>query len=159
MRQLVKTLTEAPGLVILLSAVFGLVVFICNRYLLGTLLKMHRSKTAVKKIEKQYTFTQKFLLHHVRDHCVHAKKFCRRMILLHHMNLIITLLVCATGLLGCFLSSAAVVGAYAVIVQFCVIVIPVTVMEFVLTNHPFDKRKRRYYFTEQHNSDDHESLF
>ena len=109
MRELVKTLTEAPGLVILLSAVFGLVVFICNRYLLGTLLKMHRSKTAVKKIEKQYTFTQKFLLHHVRDHCVHAKKFCRRMILLHHMNLIITLLVCATvmpllGVLGTLLS-------------------------------------------------------
>lgn len=49
MQELIKNLTEAPGLVILLSAVFGLVVFICNRYLLGMLLKMHRSKTAVKK--------------------------------------------------------------------------------------------------------------
>lgn len=78
---------------------------------------------------------------------------------MYHINLILTLLVCAIGLVGCILPSLAVVGAYAVIVQFCVIVIPVTVMEFVLTNHPFDKRKRRYYFTEKHNSDDHESLF
>lgn len=159
MGELITTLTEQPGLTILFSVLFGLAALICTRSLLGSLLKMHRSKTAVKKIEKQYFFAQRFLLHHVRDHCVHAKKFCRRVIVLHHANLIITLLVCITGALGCILHSFAVIAVYALLVQFFVIVLPVTVLEFALVKHPFRKVKGPYRFTDHHNTDDHESLF
>ena len=49
MNELICRLSVQPGLTILLSAFLGLVIFVMNRYLLSALLKMHRSKTAVKK--------------------------------------------------------------------------------------------------------------
>lgn len=159
MQGLMKTLTETPGLVVLLSAVFGLVVFICNRYLLGTLLKMHRSKTAVKKIEKEYSFTQKFLLHHVRDHCKHAPKFTKRMIWAHHFNLFVTAFTCLIAIISCFVPKLGVVSAGSLIIQVVLVFLPVSIMELLFDKHPFRKNKHAYRFTDHHNSNDHESLF
>lgn len=120
---------------------------------------MHRSKTAVKKIEKQYSFKERFLLHHVRDHCKHATRFTKRMIGAHHFNLIATALVCLVGILSCFLPVLGTVAAWALIAQVIFVFIPVSIMELFMDKHPFRKNKHTYRFTDHHSSDDHESLF
>ena len=159
MNELICRLSVQPGLTILLSAFFGLVIFIMNRYLLSALLKMHRSKTAVKKIEKQYSFAPKFLLYHVRDHCKHAPKFTKRMIWTHHFNLFVTVFVCLIAIISFFVPEQGIVSAWALIAQVVLVFLPVSIMELLFDKHPFRKNKHAYRFTDHHNSDDHESLF
>ena len=159
MIEIINTMSKSPGSVIFLSSAFGLLVFITNRYLLASLLKMHRSKTAVKKILKQYTLKERFFLHHVRDHCKHAVGFVKWMIIVHHVNLAIALLVCALAILTCFAANLGVIAAWALAVQLVLVAFPVFILEFILTKHPFNKRKREYRFTDYHNSDDNESVF
>lgn len=159
MIDMINSLSKSPGSIIFISSVFGLLVFITNRFLLASLLRMHRSKTAVKKIEKKYTFKQRFLLHHVRDYCKHATRFTKWMIVIHHVNLAVTLLVSALALLSCCVASLGIIAAWVLIAQLAIVVFPVFISEFFLTKHPFNKRKREYRFTDYHNTDDHESVF
>ena len=159
MKGLICRLSAQPGLTSLLSVFFGLVIFIMNRCLLSALLKMHRSKTAVKKIEKEYSFTQKLLLHHVRDHCKHAPKFTKRMIWAHHFNLFVTAFTCMTAIISCFAPKFGVVSAWTLIAQVVLVFLPVSIMELLFDKHPFRKNNHAYRFTDHHNSDDHESLF
>lgn len=159
MQELVHNFAERPGVIITFSVFLGFLVWISIRNMLDALLKMHRSKTAVKKIEKQYSFKQRFLLRHVRDHCLHAKKFCCWAIFMYNTNLIAATLVCILGVLGCFWKSIAVIAVYALLLQFFAVMLPVTLLDGFLVKNPLQKHKGPYRFTDHHNTDDHESLF
>ena len=159
MIDMINTLSERPGSIVFISFVFGLLVFITNRCLLSSLLKMHRSKTAVKKILKRYTLKQRFLLYHIREHSKHATGFVKWMIVVHHTNLAVTLLVCILAILTCFAASLGVIAAWALFAQLVIVVLPVFILEFLLDKHPFHKWKHEYRFNDYHNTDDHESVF
>ena len=147
-----------PGLAAALALTFWLISFYMLRSILSELLQMHKSKTAVKKIRKQYTFRQKLALRHVADHTEHAVTFARRMILVHHLSFWTMLL--------CLLSKLILSGrwfVYLLVSRFLIFDVPVWVFNFLLDPHPFSRRKRRrsspFRFNKYHNTSDKTSLF
>ena len=59
MLQIIDNLSKQPTVCIILSVIIFLFSFLTNYLLLDSLLKMHRSKSAVKKLKKEYTFLQR----------------------------------------------------------------------------------------------------
>ena len=59
MLQIIDNLSKQPTVCIILSVIIFLFSFLTNYLLLDSLLEMHRSKSAVKKLKKEYTFLQR----------------------------------------------------------------------------------------------------
>lgn len=150
----IEKMTAQPGAIVFLSLVFWVLSVIILRLLLGALLRMHKSKTAVKKIEKQYTFWQKLCLLHVAEHCEHAVKFTRFMILVHNIYTPATFLCLTFGLLlpGRWF-------AYVTIGKWCLMDLPIVLLMQVLDSHPFQRRRHAWRFDKYHNTSDRTSLF
>lgn len=150
-------LIAQPAGAVFLALIFWIVSLFILRFILSELLRMHKSKTAVKKIEKQYTFRQKLALRHVAEHTEHAVEFARFMIRVHHLSFW-TMLIC---LLSWLLSDCWFV--YLLAGRFLIFDVPVWVLNFLLDPHPFNRGKRRrgplYRFQKYHNTSDKTSLF
>ena len=69
MPQIIENLSKHPTVCIILSVLIFLFCFFTNYLLLDSLLKMHRSKSAVKKLKKEYTFLQRMRLLHFKENC------------------------------------------------------------------------------------------
>ena len=151
--KILDELIAEPGAAIFLALTFWLASMFLLRSVLSDLLKMHKSKTALKKIEKQYSVRQKLCLHHVAAHTEHAVRFTRYLIWVHHASGL-TMLLCL--LLRLFLPDQWFV--YLLAGRFLVLDIPVMVLDFVLDEHPFRKHKHRYRFLKYHNTSDKTSL-
>ena len=151
-------LIDQPGATTFLALIFWLISFFILRFILGGLMQMHKSKTAVKKIKNQYTFRQKLALRHVAEHTEHAMKFTRFMIWVHHFSCG-TILVCLLSRL--ILSDRCFV--YLLVGRFLIFDVPVWILNFLLDSHPFSRRKRRcgppFRFSKYLNTSDKISLF
>ena len=156
--QIIDNLAKQPGLCIVLCIVLFFVVYGDNYILLTALLKMHRSKTAVKKLNKQYNLAQKLWFIHFYEHCLHAVGFCKAFIWYSRMHVLY---------LGIFLLS---VLLYAVqLFNGNTIVWLSTTMIFLFSlpstfiswsvSRPFIGRFKIHTFEKYHNTDDHSSLF
>lgn len=124
------------------------------RWLLNDPLQMHKSKTTLKKIGKQYTFRQKLALRHVAEHNEHTVKFTRFMIRLHHLSFG-TMLVCLLS--GLTLPDRWFV--YLLVGRFLIFDLPVMILDFLLDEHPFRRFRHRRRFAKYHNTSDRTSLF
>lgn len=150
----VEELAAQPGAVLFMSLIFWVINVLMLRLLMSDLLRMHKSKTAVKKIDKQYTFWQKLRLQHVSEHCEHALKFCRFMIRVHNIY------IRATGLcliFGLFLPNRW--FAYVTAGKWVLFDLPIGMLLLILDEHPFMKRKHQWRFAKYHNTSDKTSLF
>lgn len=151
-------LIAQPGAVVFLALIFWFVSFFIMRFILSELMQMHKSKTAVKKLKKQYTFRQKLALRHVAEHTEHAVKFTHFMVWVHHLSCI-TMLICLLS--GLVLSDLWFV--YLLAGRFLLFDIPVWILNCLLDPHPFNRRKRRcgppYRFAKYHNTSNKTSLF
>lgn len=151
---LLDNMIAQPGSALVLALIFWLVSFIELRFMLSELLRMHKSKTAVKKIGKQYTFWQKLTLRHIAEHTEHAVGFTRFMILVHHLS-------CCAMIL-CLLSRLILSDrwfVYLLAVRCLIFDFPVFILNVLLDAYPFQKRKHAYRFTKYHNTADKTSLF
>ena len=81
MQKLIANLSAYPFVCIISSIVSFSFATLINYLLLGSLLKMHRSKSALKKLKKEYTFWQRFRFLHFEGNCRHAVKFCKGMLI------------------------------------------------------------------------------
>ncbi len=143
-----------PGSAVTLALTFWLASFFMLRSILSELLQMHKSKTAVKKIRKQYTFRQKLTLRHVAEHTEHAVKFTRFMIWVHHFSCW-TMLICPLSFF--VLSDRWFV--YLLAGRFLLFDAPVMSLFSLLDAHPLNRRKYKMRFTQYHNTSDRTSLF
>ncbi len=143
-----------PGSAVTLALIFWLVSFFMLRSILSELLQMHKSKTAVKKIKKHYTFRQKLALRHVAEHTEHAVKFTHFMIWAHHLSCG-TMLICLLS--GLILSNRWFV--YLLAGRFLVFDAFVMGLFTLLDAHPLNRRKYKMRFTQYHNTSDRTSLF
>lgn len=147
-------LNAQPEAALFIFPILWLLSFFMLRSILSELLKMHKSKTAVKKIEKQYTFRQKLCLHHVAEHTEHAVKFTRFMIRMHHFSFW-TMLICLLS--GLILSYRWFL--YLLAGRFLIFDVPVMFVFCILDAHPLNRRRYRMRFTKYHNTSDKTSLF
>lgn len=152
-------LSESAILCSFLMCVFSLASIFCIRSIVSGLFAMHRSKSALKKINKNYSFAQRICLTHAWQDCLHAKRFCRRLIVSHHCifcSLLVELLLALLSNVWHVLMS---VVAWLTLIFVIGISIPVCILNFVLDRYPFQKWKHEFTFRKYHNTSNHDSLW
>ena len=154
---IIHNLIELPVVCVGLSLFFFLLGYITTYGLMDSLLKMHRSKSAIKKIKIEYTLKQKLWLIPFEANCIHAVNFCKGLIWFWRIR-------CFTFALYLILGLAAILGlsVNAIIAWFTFVLlilfdIPLFIIHFLLSR-PFIGRFREYSFEKYHNTEDHESL-
>ncbi len=157
MPAIIENLSQEPAVCVILTMVVFLFSYCTNCLLLGTLLKMHRSRSAVKKLKKQYTLRQRLLLCHFRDHCLHAVGFCRGLIVFLKIGwgCLSVYLFCA--LVFAFGGCSAHFLAWLTAGIFMVFDLPAVVIHSALAR-PLIGRFREYSFEKYHNTENHHSL-
>ena len=148
-----------PGACVFVTGLFALVSVLVLRALISGLLEMHKSRSTMKKIGKEYGFWQKVILLPAWKENEHARKFCRFMIVLHHIRVFLM-----AGLLLMILFASVVPGLSRLAAIFSIIILivvdlPIYVLSMALDRHPFRRRKHEYRFRKYHNTKDHDSLF
>ncbi len=129
------------------------------RFLAGGLLEMHRSRTNIKKIKNSYGFWQKLMMQHVWKECLHAKTFCRWVILWHHMRIVLLVGILLLVVISNWMPQLLRISGYSCVFVFLLLDIPVLIMSCLLDRYPFRKMKYEFRFRKYHNTEDHDSLF
>ena len=153
----ITDLIEVPGLCVVLSVFLFLFGYFMMFGITDSLLKMHRSKSAVKRIKKEYTFKQRLWLVHLEAHCIHAVKFCKCLVSFWRMR-------CFAFVCYLFVGFAAILGfrlnvfvAWLSVGMFILFDIPQFILHLILSR-PFIGRFREFSFEKYHNTREHDSL-
>ena len=157
--RLAADFSESAMLCTFLMTIFSLASMICIRSIVSGLFEMHRSRSAIKKINKTYSFGQKVLMKHAWRDCLHARRFCRGLVVLHHCVLALLMLEWLLALLSNIWPALMPVVAWYTIVTIAVISFPVCILTGLLERYPFVKWKHEWRFRKYHNTSDHDSLW
>ena len=158
MLQIIDNLSKQPTLCIILSVIIFLFSFFTNYLLLDSLLKMHRSKSAVKKLKKEYTFLQRMQLIHFRENCRHAIKFCNRMIIYQKIAWGCLALYLIISLLFAFGLFSAEFIAWLTVGIFVAFDVPAFTINRLLARPVLFGRFKEFSFEKYHNTENHDSL-
>ena len=143
----------------LLASITGLFALLALRALTASLLKMHRSKSSLKKLNKQYSFGKKIMMKPARDYCIHAPRFCACLIYCHHTRCVLFIVNLLLGFIHRIQPSFGYLHTlFSVAVCFFFDVFVLT-LNLVLLKNPFVKRKNSYRFEKYHNTQEHNKLF
>lgn len=156
--QLIDNLSKQPTLCIILSVLIFLFSLLMNYLLLDSLLKMHKSKSAVKKLKKEYTFLQRLSLLHFKENCRHAVKFCNCLIVFQKIAWICLTIYLFISLLFAFGIFSATFITWLAVGIFVLFDIPTFVLQLVLSRPIFFGRFKEYSFEKYHNTENHDSL-
>jgi hypothetical protein len=154
---IISQLSDAPEACVMLSSVLFLASHFMVYMLLDGLLKMHRSKTAVKKLKKEYTFLQKLFILPFENHCLHAVRFCKGLIWFHRFKSICFLVFLGAAVLLMFGFVSDLVLAWMSVGMFVCFDVPEIIVNGIVSR-PFIGRFKEYSFEKFHNTQDHESL-
>lgn len=158
MPQIIDNLSKHPAMCVILSALIFLFSFLMNYLLLDSLLKMHRSKSAVKKLREKYTFLQRLCLLHFKENCRHAIKFCNGMILYQKIGWVCLAIYLVIALLFAFGLFSAASIAWLTIGFFVAFDVPAFAINRILTRPILFGRFKEYSFEKYHNTENHDSL-
>ena len=159
MQQLIGILSMQPIVCMALSVFFFLLASLMNYILLDSLLKMHRSKSALKKLKKEYTFLQRIRFIHFKGNCRHAVKFCNRMIIYQGIGWCCLAIYLFMVLLFAFDFFTADIVSWLSVVIFVLFDLPSFAISWALSRPLLFGRFKEHSFEKYHNTDDHESLF
>ena len=150
---------ESPGACVFLTCIFALAAILCLRSLISALLEMHRGRSKLKKLRKGYNAWQKIIMKPAWQNCLHAKSFCRVLIVVHHIRVVLFLitliLIGISGILSTLFSFVASLSGAI----FLLLDVPILLMHLAMDRYPLQRLKNEYRFKKYHNSKDHESLF
>ena len=158
MLQIIDNLSKQPTLCIIFSVIIFLFSFFINYLLLDSLLKMHRSKSAVKKLKKEYTFLQRMQLIHFKENCRHAIKFCNRMIIYQKIAWGCLALYLIISLLFAFGLFSAEFIAWLTVGIFVAFDVPAFAINRLLARPILFGRFKEFSFEKYHNTENHDSL-
>lgn len=159
MQQLIENLSKQPMVCIILSVIIFLFASLLNYMLLDSLLKMHRSKSALKKLKKEYTFLQRLCLLHFKGNCRHAVKFCNVLILFQKSSWVCFALYLIVSLLFVFGFFSAAIISWLSIAIFLFVDLPSFAINWTLSRPLLFAQFKEHSFEKYHNTDNHESLF
>ena len=154
----IRNLAEHPMLCVVISAIcFLLSGFLCYS-MLNRLIKMHRSKTAVKKLMREYTFFQKVWMQPYENNCLHAVNFCKYLITFQRIGrigLCIYALICLLNAMGVCSNMTL---FWCSVVRLGLLDLPVFIIDLGLARPFIFGRFKKYSFEKYHNTDNHNSL-
>ena len=157
--RIVGELSESVVACSFLMAIFSFIAMLAIRGIVSGLFEMHRSRSAIKKVKKEYSLGQKLLLKHAWQDCIHARRFCRRLIIAHHCIFCLFLIELLLALFSNIWPILKLVVAWYTIVFLDCITIPVCLLNFILDRYPFQKWKHEFRFRKYHNTSNHDSLW
>jgi hypothetical protein len=158
MLQIIDNLSKQPTVCIILSVIIFLFSFLTNYLLLDSLLKMHRSKSAVKKLKREYTFLQRMRLIHFKENCRHAIKFNSKMIVYQKISWIFLALYLIISLLFAFGLLSSKFIAWLTIGLFLLFDVPTFTINRLLARPILFGRFKEFSFEKYHNTENHDSL-
>ena len=158
MPQIIENLSKQPVACIILSVIIFLFCFFTNYLLLDSLLKMHRSKSAVKKLKKEYTFLQRMRLLHFKENCLHAIKFCNGMIIYQKIGWVCLAIYLFMALLFAFGLFSATFITWLTVGIFVAFDVPAFVINRLLARPIILGRFKEFSFEKYHNTENHNSL-
>ena len=150
-------MADSPALCIFHLILFFLIFYLFIGVLVDRLFQIHRSKTACKKIMKDYKFWQKALLIPHKTHCLHAKSFCKKMVSYLYAHALFLAAALTTVIIEYAVSERLNVSVYLLIVQSAVFSLPSFVIDIILSEFPFRKRSP-FRFEKYHNTKEYEKL-
>lgn len=155
--EIIRRLSESPGLCMLVSMVLGVWGILGIRGMLTDLLKMHRTKAAMKKIYQTYSLADRMRLRHIADNCLHAKGFCHALIAIDNAYCVFLIISLLAGIMSVSVD-AGMLLAVITVVKLALLDIPVHLLLTVLKEEPMSKGSR-WRFRKYQNSMDYYSLF
>ena len=158
MHQLIENLSAQPIVCITLSVFIFLFASLINYLLLDSLLKMHRSKSALKKLKKEYTLLQRLRFLHFKANCRHAAKFCNGMIIYQRFGWFCLALYLFMALLFAFGFIPASINSRLSVAIFLFFDFPSFAINWALSR-PLLGRFKEHSFEKYHNTSNHQSLF
>ena len=158
MPQIIENLSKQPLACIILSVIIFLFGFLMNYLLLDSLLKMHRSKSAVKKLKKEYTFLQKMQLIHFKENCRHAIKFCKIMIVYQKISWVCLALYLIISLLFAFGLFSVNLIAWLTVGIFVIFDVPAFIINRLFARPILFGRFKEFSFEKYHNTENHDNL-
>lgn len=158
MPQIIENLSKQPVACIILSVLIFIFCFFTNYLLLDSLLKMHRSKSAVKKLKKEYTFLQRMRLLHFKENCRHAIKFCNGMIIYQKIGWVCLAIYLFMALLFAFGLFSATFITWLTVGIFVAFDVPAFVINRLLARPIIFGRFKEFSFEKYHNTENHDSL-
>ena len=156
---IINAFSDSPEGCFFLSSILGIMSMLCLRSLAIALLEMHRSRSKMKRIYISYNFYQKLIMKPAWQECLHAKTFCRFLIVCHHFRLIFFLLSISFSLIANAYPALMPIAGYFSGSVFFVVDVPVLILHLVMDRHPFQRLKNEYRFKKYHNTENHDSLF
>ncbi|MBQ8236735.1 MAG: hypothetical protein IJZ39_01105 [Oscillospiraceae bacterium] len=157
MMDVIDNLAELPVVCMGISVFLFLLGFCMIYGILDSLLKMHRSKSAVQKIKKEYKLIHRVWFIPFETNCIHAVKFCKGLILFWRIRCFTFALYLMLGLGAMFGLSVNEVIAWFGAGMFVFFDVPQFAI-FLLLARPFIGRFREFSFEKYHNTKDRKSL-
>ena len=154
---IIKNLSEHPALCVVVSLLLFFFSSMTCYLLLGGFLKMHISKTAVKKLKNEFTLLQKLRLIPFETHCLHAVRFCKGLILFQKTGWILFAIFLLITLMNCVGVLSDMVLACGTVSLFALFDVPMLVLHQVFAR-PIIGRFKAYSFEKYHNTENHTSL-
>lgn len=159
MQKLIENLSAQPLACVIISVFIFLLASLMNYLLLDSLLKMHRSKSALKKLKKEYAFLQRLRFLHFKGNCRHAVKFCNGLILFQKTSWACLALYLIISMLYAFGFFSVTIVSWLSIAILLFIDMPSFAINWVLSRPLLFGRFKEHSFEKYHNTDNHESLF
>lgn len=143
----------------ILVCIFGIATMIAIRGLTNGLFEMHRSRSKIKKTRSKYSFIHRLVMMPAWYECIHAKSFCRFLIIVHHLRFLFLLFSLVLAIMSNDNSALLnICSSFSAIVFFAVD-IPFLIFHVLMDRYPFQRLKHEYRFRKYHNTKDHDSLF
>ena len=158
MQTIIENLSAQPLGGVIPTVFFFLLTAYGNYLLLDALLKMHRSKSALKKLKKNYTFFQRVWLMQFKGNCRHAVKFCSGMIIYQRIGWVLLAIYLLAALLYAFGFCPAVFVSWLFVAIFVCFCFPSEAIDLALKRPFLFGRFREYSFEKYHNTGNHKSL-
>ena len=155
---LFNTFSNSLGLSLFFLILFYLIFYLWAFSLAGELFRLHRSKTACRKIMKDYSFWQKTALIPYKKHCLHAPKFCCKIINYLYTHTVFFVFSFIFTIIEHLIFTKLTVSFFILVVQFLAFMIPSSVAEIILEEKPWLRFNKRYRFEKYHHTKEFEKL-
>ncbi len=155
---LINNFIKEPWQCAVFVCVIGFFILATVRSIAGGLYEMHRSKSAIKKLNKSYSFHQKLFLRHVWEKCLHAQKFSWLLIFCYYVRSACLLVSVLLTALAYIYAATAAVNAYFTVAINVLLDFPVVILHLVLEKHPFRRFRHEYRFEKYNNTSERNRL-
>lgn len=155
--EFLAVLSELPGLCVFIFVLLSFAFYCSVTSITDSLFDVHRSKTAVRKIMKEYSFWQKILRKPHKEHCLHAKSFCIKIINYLYVNAVFFAVGLLIIIIECIVSKKLTISFFVLSAQFWTFDIPIFTINFILKENPFQKMSK-YRFEKYHQTKEYEKL-